>query len=255
MALSFTTETTPPTTGPDGLVRLGLVALSTDMTIENDLCRMLPDNARLHVSRVSFANPTTPENLAAMGPHVAAAADLLVPEVPLAAIGFGCTTGSVVIGDTAVGAAIASVRPGVPVFTPAQSACRAFRAMGLSRIAILTPYLPETTRVLVEYFDAAGLHLCAVHGLGMADDRDIARLSEKTIVAAIEAADHPEAEAMFISCTATPIVRLIDRIEDRIGKPVVSSNQALGRAMLDAAGLTGRGPGRLFTLPAGATCR
>lgn len=255
MALSFSTETTPPAPGPDGLVRLGLVALSTDLTIENDLAGMLPGHARLHVARVAYANPTTPENLAAMGPHLAAAADLLVPDVPLAAIGFGCTTGAVVIGDATVGAAIDSVRPGVPVFTPAQSACRAFRAMGLSRIAVLTPYLPGTTRVLAEYFDAAGLRLCAVHGLGMADDRDIARLSEDTIIAAVEAADHPEAEAMFISCTATPVVRLIDRIEDRIGKPVVSSNQALGRAMLDAAGLAGHGPGRLFTLPAGATCR
>jgi len=41
---------------------------------------------------------------------------------------------------------------------------------------------------------------------------------------------------------------VVQRIEDEIGKPVVTSNQALAWHMLTLAGLptAGHGPGRLF---------
>ena len=38
----------------------------------------------------------------------------------------------------------------------------------------------------------------------------------------------------------------IDRIEARLGKPVISANQALFWAMLDQARIPASGPGRLF---------
>ncbi len=254
MNVPFTTASRPPAPGPDGLVRFGLVTLSTDLTIEHDLSRLWPDRARLHVSRVAYANPTTPENLAAMAPHIGAAADLITVGTPLAAIGFGCTSGAVVIGDDVIAQAIGLSHPGIPVFTPPQSACLAFRALGVKRIALLTPYLAETTRPMIDYFTDAGFTLVSAYGLGMADDRDIGRLTPAMITAAADEANHPEAEAMFISCTATPVLPLIDALEERLGKPVVSSNQALARAMLDAGGMTASGPGRLFALPQGATC-
>jgi len=230
-------------------VRLGLVALATDLTSEHDLHSLLPDNARLHVSRVAYANPLTPENLVAMAPHIAAAADLLVPGVALAAVGFGCTSGAVVIGHAAIAAAIGSVRPGVAVFTPASAAIDAFQHLGVSRIALLTPYLRRTSAPMIDHFTRSGFEVVHTVSLDMDDDRDIARLAAPTIRAAARRADHPDAEAMFISCTALPVLPLIDEIETALGKPVVSSNQALGWAMLRAAGLQRRGPGRLFALP------
>ncbi len=229
-----------------GPVRLGLVALATDLTIEHDLQGLMPAGARLHVSRVAYANPTTPENLRAMGPHVAAAADLILPGIPLASIGYGCTSGSVVIGDAALAETIGTVRPGVPVRTPPLGAVQGFRALGVRRLSLLTAYVPETTAPMADYFRAAGFDLVRVRGMGIADDRDIAMVTEEALIAAAREADHPEAEAMFVACTALPVLPLIDRIEAMLGKPVVSSNQALGWAMLRAAGLSSAGPGALF---------
>lgn len=227
-------------------VRLGLVALATDLTSEHDLHSLLPDNARLHVSRVAYANPITPENLAAMTPHIAAAADLLVPGVGLAAVGFGCTSGAVVIGEATIAAAINSVRPGVAVFTPVGAAVDALRFLGVRRIALLTPYTRQTSAPMTDHFISSGLDVVQTLSLDMPDDRDIARLADSAIRAAARRADHPDAEAMFISCTALPVLPLIDEIEAALGKPVITSNQALGWAMLGAAGLQGRGPGRMF---------
>jgi maleate isomerase len=232
-----------PTAGP---ARLGLISLATDLTIEQDIQSLMPEGARLHVSRVAYANPTTPENLRAMAPHIAASADLILPGIPLAAIGYGCTSGAVVIGDDALAASIGTVRPGVPVRTPPLSAVEGFRALGVRRISLLTAYVPETTAPMADYFRSAGFDLVKVQGLGLADDRDIAIVPDDLLLAAAREADDPRAEAMFVACTALPVLPLIDRIEAMLGKPVVTSNQALGWAMLQAAGLQGAGPGALF---------
>lgn len=234
----------------DAVVRLGLVALSTDLTIERDARRILPPEVALHVSRVAFDNPTTPENLRRMAPRLAAAADLILPGVPLAAIGYGCTSASVAIGDDGVRAAIGSVRPGVPVETPPDAAMAALAALGARRISLLTPYLPETTRPMAAYFERRRLRLAACHCLGLADDREMARVSQGSILAAADAADRPDAEALFLSCTALPAVGMIEALEQRLGKPVVSSNQALFWRLLHHAGVAPArdAPGRLFTL-------
>jgi maleate isomerase len=244
-----------PRSGPlaADVVRLGVIALATDLTLEHDFRAMLPRDVRLHVTRIAFANPTTPDNLAAMAPLLSEAADLLVPGVALSAIGFGCTSASVLIGDDIVADRIGAVRPGVPVLTPALAGCRAFEAMGIARISLLTPYLVQTTAPVASYFEAAGLRVDRVHDLGIADDRDIARLSAAAIIDGVRRADDPRADGMFIACTSTPALPLIAALEGELGKPVLCANLALAWAMLTVAGVSGRFPGRLSALSAGVT--
>ncbi|MFN3954021.1 MAG: ectoine utilization protein EutA [Pararhodobacter sp.] len=246
----FTTTSDPPALLPDRMLRLGAVVLATDLTIEGDLARLMPQGAALHVSRIAFDNPTTPENLRAMAPRLAAAADMILPGLPLAALGFGCTSGGAVIGDAAIAQAVGGVRPGVPVSAPAQAAVQGFRHLGRRRIAVLTPYLPQTTAPVLDYFVAAGLDVVQAMGLGLADDREIARIAPEAILTAACQADDPRAEALFISCTALPVLALIPQIEAALGKPVLSANQALGWSMLRAAGLAAAGPGQLFSTQA-----
>ncbi len=224
---------------PVGAVRrVGLLLLSTDLTTERDAAGIYgPEGIATHVSRVAFENPTTPENLAKMAPLISAAADLLPRDTPMAAILFGCTSGTVEIGPEAVRAAVHLARPGVPVVTPPTAALAAFAALGVRRLALLTPYLEETTRPMAAWFAAAGLELVSVACLGMGNDEEMARVAAGSILEAAEAADHPEAEALFVSCTALPAFAAAAAIEARLGKPVITSNQA---ALWQLRGLAGR---------------
>ena len=54
------------------------------------------------------------------------------------------------------------------------------------------------------------------------------------------AADHPEAQALVLSCTDMRSVEIIARLEEATGKPVVTSNQAM---MFQAMQLAGIGEG------------
>ena len=60
--------------------------------------------------------------------------------------------------------------------------------------------------------------------------------------------DLKEAEALFISCTALPALSIIDKLEKKIGKIVLSSNQALIWDTLEKIGQTDsvNGFGKLF---------
>ncbi|MGB3314297.1 MAG: ectoine utilization protein EutA, partial [Albidovulum sp.] len=228
---------------------------ATDLTSERDFARLVPqDLAAVHTARIAFENPTTPETLMRMQPGLTRSADLILPDIQLDAICYSCTAASVVIGDEAVTAAIHAARPGVPVVTPTGATRAAFRALGVQRIAILTPYLVKTSQPMAAYFTRHGLDVTRLHCLGMEDDREMARVSRDTIVSAAIAVDTAEAEALFISCTALPALGAVAEIEARTGKPVVTSNQASIWAMLRHAGLgdTIEGYGRLFShsLPA-----
>jgi len=80
--------------------------------------------------------------------------------------------------------------------------------------------------------------------------RALEALGARRIVVATPGAevDQPEADAIFISCGALRSVEIIDALEERTGKPVVTSNQAMLWDCLRLAGVNDRmdGLGRLF---------
>ena len=59
-----------------------------------------------------------------------------------------------------------------------------------------------------------------------------------------------DAEALFISCTALPVLNIIDRLEKKLDKPVLSSNQALIWDSLESIGKNKSvtGFGKLFNI-------
>lgn len=233
----------------NAIARLGIIALATDLTSEGDFYRQIPETeASLYVTRVAFENPTTPENLRKMTPRIRAAAELLSPVGPLAAVCYSCTAASVVIGDEEVTQVINDVLAGVPVVTPSGAALMAFRALRLKKVSVLTPYRIETSLPMADYFSQQGLEIQKFHCLGIDDDRAMARVTRESIISSALATDTPETEAFFISCTALPALLAVREIEQKTGKPVVTSNQATAWALMRHAGIRGgkRDFGTLF---------
>jgi maleate isomerase len=234
--------------------RVGLIILATDHTSEVDFARMVASGRiGVYVARIPYANPTTPQNLRGMQPALAAGAALIQPDEPLDAICYSCTSASVVIGDAEVEAAIASAKPGVPVVTPPKAAVRGLRAFGARRISVLTPYTVETSRPMADYFVGHGFDIASFTCLGFEDDREMARIAPSALVDLARDATHPDAEALFVSCTALRSALVAAQIEKALGRPVVTSNQASAWNCLRLCGDETVHPewGRLMTLPLG----
>ena len=212
----------------DAVKRIGIVALTTDHTTEVEFSRFVaPTGVEIFTGRVEFANPTTPENLRAMLPHIQTTTASILPGTPLDMVYYACTSGSVHIGNDNIFAAVGAAKPDAWVITPASAAVAALRALGLRKLALLTPYTRQTSASLSPYFEkeadvAVVRHCC----LGLEDDRMMARLDADTLISAALEADHQDADGLFISCTALRAVEVAGIIEQKIGKPVITSNQA-----------------------------
>ena len=68
------------------------------------------------------------------------------------------------------------------------------------------------------------------------DNEEIAALTGEAIFKAAKKADTAAADALFISCTAIRAVEVIDRLEQALGKPVITANQAMFWQALRVAG-------------------
>ena len=237
--------------GP-GRYRIGLIALSNDLATERDFNQMCTsDEIAVFVSRVPNAQRCSVANLRAMEPELAHAASLLIPGSRLDVVAYSCTSGTVVLGYDAVAGRIRSAHPGIPVTTPITASLAALRLLGAGNIAVLTPYTDEVNAPISHYIKNSGLGIAAFTSFQFADNDAMARTPPRAIYHAALEADRPEADALFISCTAIRAVEVVDSIEQAIGKPVVTANQALCWQALRWAGheLPIEGFGRLLRRP------
>lgn len=238
--------------GP-GRHRIGLIALASDYASERDFMNMRPsDDVVVYVSRIRNVNPCTVENLRTMAPKLSDAVSLIIPEGRLDAVAYSCTSGTVVIGYEAIAASIHAVRPGIPVATPITAGLEGLGRFKAHKIAVLTPYIDDVNGPIVNYIKDSGLDVVAVTSFLVDDDNVMACIPPQAIYEAAIEADRPEADALFISCTALRAVDVVERIEQALGKPVISANQALFWRALRAAGYHDpvEGYGQLLRLPA-----
>jgi len=230
--------------------RIGLVALATDHTTETDFARILyGHDVGVYVNRIGFENPTTHESLLKTGPLLADAAADILPDEPLDALVYGCTAASVVLGNDKVAEHMNSAKPDTPCVTPSSAAFDAFNALGVKKVSVLTPYTQDVTDSLVTYFSQHGLDVVNAVCFGLSDDRDMARVSKDSIIEGGVAACDPDADALFISCTAVRAAPCVAQLEARLGKPVVTSNQAMVWRCMRHLGITSDYPagGMLFS--------
>lgn len=224
--------------------RVGLMALSTDLVVEGVFADMFADvDAEVFVNRVVFENPVTMETLAAMDADLERCLGQLLPGIALDVVAYGCSAGTVAIGEDQLNARIQTVKPGAKTTNPVTAAAAAFHALGVKRISILTPYSKEVNGHVAPFFIDKGLDVLNISGFDVASDLDIARIADETIVAGARAVKHDDAEALFLSCTGLRAAHVAEDIETELGVPVVTSNQAMAWHALRLAGFDVEVPG------------
>lgn len=231
---------------------IGLVVLSSDQTIEYEYRRLLdlPGVAVYH-SRIANANTISRDNLRAMEAGLTEATRLLLPEVPVDVVGYGCTSASMEIGEERVIGLMKAARPESRCTTPITAARAAFRELGMKRVGLLTPYPVEVNDHIRQYLEARDIEVPVMGSFNVDDDRQACRIRPDSIRdAAIEIGRHPGVDGVFVSCTALRVAGVIEEIENALGKPATASNHAMAWHSLRLAGVDDRqeGFGRLFRL-------
>ncbi len=238
--------------GPRG--RIGLIALSGDQTIEHE-CRQiwnLPDVAHYVTRILHHAGNVNLETLRRMEGGLADAAALLLPGLRLEVMAFGCTSGSLSIGIARVHELLRQQRPELRCTTPMEAGCLALQRLGARRIAFLSPYQHEVNQAMRQYLIEQGFSVPAMASWNIANGAMVNRVSQASAAEAVRQIGRaPDTDAVFVSCTALRLVERIEALEQEIGKPIVTSNQALAWHCLRLAGIDDAVPGfgRLLMLP------
>lgn len=228
--------------------RLGLIVPPTNTVNEAEWSRMMPGGVTFHTQRMRLH----------LGGEDAALMDDLTEAVGMLAqcgadaIAYACTAGSMTVPATTLPEA-ASAATGQRCLTTSAAIIDALTALGVTRLSVATPYADNLNRHEAGFLAAHGFEVAAISGLGIGaggpqEFPRIARTPLATVRAHAIAAAAPGSEALLIACTDFPTLPLIAELEETLGLPVVTSNQATLWAMLRATGIDDRaaGQGRLL---------
>ena len=226
MSLKF--KNIPPKFKKESNPKVGLLALSTDLTIEKDfnsICNKLPLD--VFVNRIHNENPLTTENLLKMYEQIESITEKILPGEKINTIAYACTSGTIAIGEDKVKEKIQLAKPGCHVTTPITSAIKAFNKMNIKKISVLTPYPESVNKTISEYLTKKNIDVMSFSTFDLDLDVDFARIDPKYLAEILTKLDIHDADALFVSCTALPALEILDEVEKKINKPVFSSNQTL----------------------------
>lgn len=230
--------------GPLAQRGIGVIA-PFDLALERELWRWVPAEVSLHLARTPYEPvPVSMEmaHLVSNAQHLATATrDVLhvEPEV----VAYLCSSGSFVSGVAAEQDLCKVIcDAGAPAaVTTSGALAEVLQQLDLHQISVLTPYDAELTDKLHDFLAELGVRTLSSDHLGLGGG--IWKVSYRTIAERIIAANHPDAEAIFVSCTNLPTYDLIEPLEKALGKPVLTANQLTMWACLRRMRLPIVGPG------------
>ena len=213
----------------DDLAPIGLVVLQADETLEPELRRAFADVPNpIYVTRIPSSDSVTTETLSAMKSDLTQAASLLPNARPYPVIGYGCTSASAVIGSDQVEQLIQTSCDVTTVTNPLRAAVHVAQHHGVSKFAMLSPYLETVNAALRTAFADQGISTEVFGTFNEPNEARVVRIAKQSIVkAAVKLGQDPQTEAVFLSCTNLQTFDAIPEIEAILGKPVFSSNSAL----------------------------
>ena len=225
--------------------KIGLICPSTNTSLEPEFHLMAPQGIAIHVARAYVEGAQQEALYKLIAANVGRASKELA-SAKVDVVAFGCTSCTYFVPAEEI-KAVMTKETGVEAIVTAEAVLSAFRVLGARKIALATPRTDFVNQREVAWLAQQGFEVTSCHGLQLgetAEERfDIGRVPTDVAFRLAKIVDRPEADVVFISCTNLASLRAIARIEQEIGKPVVTSNQATMWRCLRTLGLTLKIPG------------
>jgi len=231
--------------------RIGLITLGSDFRIEKDFNSVIYGrDIDLFVNRIHCYNPLTNETLARMADDITDVVNDILPDQKIDCVAYGCTSGTVAAGYDLIKTKVNLAKPEAKVTTPITAAVKALEALGIKKISIFTPYTKTINDLVVGYFEKENIIINSLTYFDIDSDLDIGKVDEDYLFEVLSKIDLSESDALFVSCTALPVLSIIDKLEKRLNKVVLSSNQTLIWDSLNSIGYRNNieGFGKLFNI-------
>lgn len=221
-------------------LRIGVIAPANNAVIEPELNRRLPDGVALLATKLQGSTGEMAEgNIVAMESTTERAVRMLeVADVGV--LVYACMGTALVKGVAWSDQLREEMRAltRAQVVTAAQLTMDALRQLGIRRVAIATPYPALLQPKVRPYFEAHGFEVVSERHLGVSNVREVGTYGPEAAYDLVRSLDVSRAEGVCILATDFRTFEALDRLERELGKPVVSTNQAILWGSLRAGGLT-----------------
>jgi len=230
--------------------RIGIVVPSVNTVMEPWAQKVVPQGVSIFAARMFIPPATTPEAFIEMDRNEGKAAIRQLSSVFPDAIAYGCTASSIVQGLTYDAHLRTEIERDykVPSTTAAHAIVTATATLGARTVSIVSPYTTEVDEAEHRYFESAGLTVVGGACLGITDGFALAEPEPDELFNLGMRGCDPCADALIMTCLNTRSHTVIERLETKLGRPVITSTQATLWHALRLAGITDRisGYGRLL---------
>ncbi|MFV2052410.1 Asp/Glu racemase [Aliiroseovarius sp. YM-037] len=226
-----------------GRARFGILVPFTNTNLEPDMALLRPEGVSFHFARMGGYDQDEIPDADQM--HGLGAVDLseplrLLQGVKPDVIFYGCTSATLTHGPSFDRALARQIKQdsGAETVTAAGALVHALQTLGIKRIGFASPYVPTINDMAIAFLSEVGVDTIKRSEVGTAlDNYGQGELEPQSVHDLGLAADHTDAEAVVLSCTDMRSVEIVDRLEAKLGKPVITSNQAMVFQAMQLAGV------------------
>ncbi|HEX8757298.1 MAG TPA: aspartate/glutamate racemase family protein [Steroidobacteraceae bacterium] len=236
-------DTTPREYGRRGV--FGILTPQSNAIAEQELRILLPPACSMVSARLTSAGRTLERRLADYGERLDQFLDQF-GNIAADAVGVACTGSFYGLdrGEERTRRQARQARRGCPVVTSVDAIDAALRALGIGSIAIVSPYPAWLTESCRSHWVGLGTRVTGVLQLssGATEPHRIYSLTSASVLEETLRFDVQGAEAILLSGTGMPSLRVIQQLEPTRGIPVLSSSLCLAWALARTVDLGERGP-------------
>ena len=208
--------------------RVGLITLASDFRIEKDFNNVIyGKDIDLYCNRIQSYNPLTNLTLKKMADDIPNVTKDILPDQKLDCVAYGCTSGTIAAGYQSIFEKVNLAKPNTKVTTPITSAVNAIKSLDIKKLSVFTPYTDEINKSVINYFKNEKIEINELSYFDIASDLDIGKVDPQYVFETLTKIDLSKSDALFVSCTALPVLSVINELEKKMNKVVLSSNQTL----------------------------
>src|ERR1700736_5918252 len=191
---------------------------------EPQFTHFAPHGLGIHVTRARIAGKWR-KPVADLAPIIAQAAGTLSDASPDLIV-YHCTDSSMREGLDGERRILDIVRreAGIEAVSTSALVVEALNALGIKKLVIISPY--QDNDVIIAYLQSCGFTVVHDVALRLPGHESSGATPERWVETTLANA-RDEVDGYFLSCTNTTQIEAIEELEGVLGKPVVSSNQAV----------------------------
>ena len=140
-------------------------------------------------------------------------------------------TFTIAAGHSAIEQKVKLAKPEAKVTTPSTAAVKALKKLKIKKIAVFTPYIKDLNNDVIEFFKKENFSITSNSYFDIKNDIDIGKVDQNYLYDVLSKIDLKDADALFVSCTALPVLSIIDKLEKKFhdkvnqGYKIISNNK------------------------------